>query len=122
MKKYSANKQAQRRLSLLPNGKPRYIRCYDSGDNSFLDRYTVVYTGRYTDKTNGNFWYVGMSQNPFIGIGSHGESKYKPIDRPTYKHLGKKIKFDDLTEDCKKLVMSDYLYLWDFTDENGKEI
>lgn len=35
------------------------------------------------------------------------------IDRPTYKHLGKKIAFDQLPNDCKTLVISTYSDLWD---------
>lgn len=112
-------KKAERRITLLPNGIPRYIRCYDNGGES-ADSYTVVFTGRYTQKTGNEFWYLGMSANPFHpqGIGSHGSSP-RPIDTPSYKHLGKKIKFNDLPEDCQKLVIQDYLYLWDFTDEQG---
>lgn len=58
-----------------------------------------------------------MSSQPFHpqGFGQHGESD-SPIDRPTYGHLGKKIKFDDLPEDCQKLVLSDYVYLWNIKD------
>jgi len=115
-------KKIDRKNALVPNGIPRYVRCYDNGGTS-ADRYTVVFTGRYTHKTNGGFWYLGMSTNPFHpqGIGQHGDSN-SPIDTPSYKHLGKKIKFTDLTAECQKLVLQDYLYLWDFTDENGKDI
>jgi len=106
----------ERRNRLLPNGVPRYVRCYDNGGETF-DRYTVVYTGRYRHKTGGVFWYVGMSSNPFHpqGFGIHGEL-YSQIDRPTYGHLGKKIKFENLPENCQKLVLSDYADLWDLTD------
>ena len=34
------------------------------------------------------------------------------IDRPTYGHLGKKIKFSDLPEDCQTLVLQDYKEIW----------
>jgi len=123
MKKYSKQKQEERKNSLIPNNTPKYVRCYDNGGKT-CDRYTVVFTGHYTHKTNRSFWYLGMSANPFhpLGVGQHGESNYQPIDRPTYSHLGKKIKFNDLPEDCKKCVIQDYLYLWDFTDEFGKEL
>jgi hypothetical protein len=55
-----------------------------------------------------------MSGLPFHsqGFGQHGES-FGPIDRPSYKHLGKKITFDDLPKDCQELVMSDYKQIWD---------
>jgi len=116
-------KNSKRYNSLLPNGVPRYIRCYDNGGRS-IDRYTVIFTGHYTHKTGHAFWYLAMNSEPFhpLGFGQHGESNYTPIDRPRYSHLGKKIKFEDLPEDCQKLVKQDYLYLWDFTDENGKEL
>lgn len=102
---------------LMPEGKPRYIRCYDSGPDEGADRYTVVYTGRYQHDGCGYF-YVGMSGSPFHpqGVGYHGEHPYGSIDRPTYGHLGKKIKYDDLPDDCKKLVLSDYLDLWGLSE------
>jgi hypothetical protein len=109
----SAIKHQLRRISLLPDGVPKYVRCYDNGGASF-DRYTVVFTGRYTHKTGGSFWYVGMSSSPFNpqGFGQHGEHR-NPIDRPAYGHLGKKIKFTDLPDDCQKLVLETYTDLWD---------
>jgi len=98
------------RLSrLLPGGTPRWIRCYDNGGETF-DRYTVVYTGRYKT-TDRRRTYVGMSEHPFHpqGFGQHGQfPAWEPIDRPSYKHLGKKITFQDLPPDCKRLVLYDY--------------
>lgn len=118
------NKQKDRYNRMMPNDKPRYVRCYDNNtkENGTFDRYTVVFTGHYTG-TCGQRWYVGMSQNPFHpqGIGSHGESDFT-IDYPSYKHLGKKIRFDDLPDDCKALTIQTYLYLWDITDENGNPL
>lgn len=103
-------KKEERKASLLPDGKPKYIRCYDNGGKTF-DRYTVVYTGKYKGKNE--CMYIGMSAKPFdaMGFGQHGFSK-DSIDRPTYSHLGKKIKFDDLPDDCRKLVLQDYTELW----------
>lgn len=74
------------------------------------DRYTVVYTGI----RDGRCHYVGMSGDPFHpqGIGQHGEAA-EMIDRPKYSHLGKKIRFQDLPEDCKRLVWQDYRDWWD---------
>ena len=107
-------KPDKRMSALMPNGIPRYVRCYDNGGKTF-DRYTVVFCGRYTHKTNGAFMYVGMSANPFspLGFGQHGDSNHMPIDRPKYSRLGKKIKFIDLPEDCKILVINDYTDLWE---------
>ncbi len=53
--KYSKEKQEVRKASLVPNGIPRYVRCYDNGGESF-DRYTVVFTGLYTQRTGSAFW------------------------------------------------------------------
>jgi hypothetical protein len=93
--------------TLMPGGVPRYIRCYDNRGET-ADRYTCVYTGRH-----GGNSYVGMSANPFHpqGVGQHGESR-SPIDRPTYSHLGKKIRFENLPPDCQKVVVSDYKSIW----------
>lgn len=99
----------ERTEHLMPGGIPRWIRVYDNGGKSG-DRYTVVYT-----RTGhlGTSFYVGMSSNPFHpqGIGQHGESRF-PIDRPTYSHLGKRITFEALPPDCKKLVLRDYKDIW----------
>jgi hypothetical protein len=107
--------ETQKRYNnLLPNGIPRYIRVYDNntkGAGTF-DRYTVVFTGRY-NKSGIYYEYLGMSAHPFHpqGFGQHGESN-QPIDRPTYSHLGKKITFDQLPEDCKLCVLQDYKANW----------
>ena len=119
-------KQKERAARIIPNGKPRYIRCYDNGGTT-ADRYTCVFTGNYNNIGKpkrqfraSNFWYVGMSDNPFHpqGVGQHGESP-RPIDRPTSSHLGKKIPYDKLSVHAQMLVMQDYLFLWNFTDGQG---
>lgn len=105
--------QQDRKDRILPNGKPKYVRCYDNGGETF-DRFTVVFTGHYTHNTGGQHWYVGMSANPFHpqGFGQHGESSTQ-IDYPSYGHLGKKISFDKLPDDCQKCVLQTYTELWD---------
>lgn len=104
--------KSERKQNLLPNGTPKYVRCYDNGGKTF-DRYTVVFTGNYTHKTNRSYLYLGMSTNPFHpqGFGQHGESNSQ-IDKPAYSHLGKKIKFEDLPKDCKECVTETYSDLW----------
>jgi len=94
----------------MPNGIPRNIRVYDNGGKTF-DRYTVVFTGNYKGRNGCD--YLGMSENPFspLGVGQHGSDK-SVIDHPSYSHLGKKIQFSDLPEDCKKAVISDYKEIW----------
>jgi len=70
-------KHKERTERLLPNGVPRYIRCYDNGGKT-ADRYTVCYTGNYRGKTKGWHDYVGMSGAPFHpqGIGQHGQTEF----------------------------------------------
>lgn len=103
---------------LLPDGKPRYVRVYDNGGET-IDRYTVVFTGRYRHKTGGEFWHLGMNAAPFHpqGFGQHG-SHDTQIDRPSYGHLGKKIRFDELPTDCQRCVRQTYDDLWDLKKGN----
>ncbi len=111
----------------MPGGVPKFVRCYDNGgtekEGGSIDRYTVCFTGGYRKlfpesmrRHYGErewFQYLAMSGSPFHpqGFGQHGESAQQ-IDRPTYGHLGRKIKFVDLPEDCRKLVISDYRQIW----------
>src|SRR6266404_5211679 len=106
-----------RKQSLMPNGVPRYIRCYDNGGKT-MDRYTVVYTGNYRGRCGTEFekcWYQHrcMSAFPFHpqGIGMSGESQDQ-IDINKWgfapavgrkNHLGKRIPFSELPVDCQKL-------------------
>lgn len=95
----------------MPGGVPKYVRCYDNqGETS--DRYTVVFTGHFAGR-GGRCHYVGMGGNPFHpqGFYQHGEHD-QVIDRPAYSHLGKKIKFMDLPEDCQRAVIQDYREIW----------
>ena len=127
----------QRMQRLMPGGIPRWVRCYDSGPDGAIDRYTVVFTGRFdkgkdpsTGYPNRFFPYLAMNAAPFHpqGFCQHGEGHNGPIDRPTYGHLGKRIKFTDLPEDCQKAVMQDYVAYWDlvrlvgFYHEHGYNI
>ena len=105
----------ERKKSLLPEGKPKYIRCYDFGGTG--DRYTVVLTGSYRSKTDGVFWHIEMSGDPFHpqGMGTVRESN-TILDRPRYSHLGKKIKFEDLPENARKFAVQVYKDLWDLNE------
>ena len=115
--------KAKRRESLLPGGVPRYVRCYDDGEET-IDRYTVVFTGRYRHRTGGEFVHLMMSDRPFHpqGFGQHGSARNQidvtgsswagpSIGRKCF--LGVRIPFDALPEDCRKLVLSDYTDLWE---------
>lgn len=113
-------KQKERVDKFIPNGTPRWVRVYDSGEE-FNDRYTVVYTGRYRHNTGGVFWYIGMNS---YGCGCHGEHTRQidvkdgfPPAIGRKNHLGKRIKWDDLPEDCKKFALSTYKDLWNLNFE-----
>jgi hypothetical protein len=118
----SKHNRAQR---LMPLGIPKYIRCYDNGgtevEGGTIDRYTVVYTGRYR-RDDEQFMYVGMSERPTHpqGFCQHGFSDYQ-IDSPDGRrppaigkknHLGTRIKFGDLPDACREVVMLEYLEIW----------
>lgn len=119
-------RQNERIKSLLPGGQPRWIRAYDNGGTDVggsIDRYTVLYTGRYP-KSPGRYQYVAMDESPFHpqGFGQHGESQEILDQRPgrwggvaigrTHPTLGKRIAFNDLPQDCRKLVVQDYREIW----------
>lgn len=76
------------------------IKCYDNGGKTF-DRYTVIYMDD-PERGHNLFSSVGMSEHPFHpqGFGQHGAA------RPG-RHLGKRIKFEELPVDCQKLVLQD---------------
>lgn len=76
------------------------VKCYDNGGKTF-DRHTAV----YQEPENGEYSYVGMSENPFFPLGfrQHGSSRIKPQGR----HLGKLIPFSELPPDCQQLVRRD---------------
>ena len=75
------------------------VKCYDNGGKT-ADRYTVV----YLELVSGLRYYnaVGMSCAPFHpqGVGQHCTAQLG-------RHLGKRIAFDDLPDDCKILVEND---------------
>jgi hypothetical protein len=123
-------KTANRIKSLLPNGLPKCVRCYDAGPDGPADRFTVVYTGKYRTlgtkrgeaRTLGWFQHVGMSASPFHpqGVGMHGEHPQQ-IDVNEWgfapamgrkNHLGRRIPFGQLPADCQTLVRSDYRNIW----------
>lgn len=76
------------------------IQIWDNRGETY-DRYTAVCP-------DGS--YVGMSMHPFHpqGFGQHGEGcEYYWEEVPEECHLGIRIEFEELPEDCQKLVQSD---------------
>ena len=75
---------------------------YDNGGKT-ADRYTVYYNEVYSQFSGVTLWEGrGMSENPFhpCGVGNC-------IGGMIGKHNGKKIKFTDLPEPCRKLIKND---------------
>lgn len=78
------------------------IRCYDNGGKT-LDRYTVVYMfDRWNPENINVFGARGMCAHPCSpqGIGCYTSAT-------PGRHLGKRIKFEELPKDCQELVLSD---------------
>ena len=101
---------------LLPNGHPKWIRCYDNGGES-IDRYTVVFTGNYAGRNGCD--YLAMDDQPTSpqGFGQHMNSR-EIIDRPQSAHLGRRIPFSALPDACRRLVLSDYRDTWGIRNES----
>ena len=70
---------------------------YDNGGETF-DRFTVYYDEMERGYYNGR----GMSEHPF-----HPQGFGQCIAGAIGKHNGKRIQFDELPEDCQKLIKSD---------------
>ena len=117
----------KRRDRLMPNGIPKYVRCYDSGPDEVADRYTVVFTGNFSkDSGAGSYPYLSMSENPTHPhgvIGRHNnDAEGKAIDRfwnewPRkigHKHptLGTRIEWDTLPQHCRYLALNEYREIW----------
>lgn len=123
----------KRMASLMPGGVPRWIRCYDNGGDPETggsgDRYTVVFTGAACAKAcGGEHPYRAMSDAPYhpLGTGLWCSDEWRAVDcygkdgkRYVWPpaigrkcHLGTRIRFEDLPEDCRRLVLDDYLDVW----------
>lgn len=126
MKKQSPALLAKRIASLLPDGLPKYVRCYDLGEDEY-ERYTICYSGLApvlrSEFGGAEYPYVGMSANPTHpqGLCQHGCTKGSPCDvvngwppaMGRKNHLGKRIPFTELPQDCQDIVMKDYKEYWD---------
>lgn len=118
---------------LAPEGVPRWVRIYDNGGET-ADRYTIVYTGHAApERSPGRteYPYRGASSDPFCpqGFGQWGSSTIGPCDTLRDRagggqavgwppavgrrcHLGRRIIFDDLPPDVKRLCWQDYAVIW----------
>lgn len=68
------------------------------------DRYTVIFTEKHTN-CEGKTYHtsVGMSNNP-----THPQGFYQHSDCIPGRHLGKKIKWLDLPEECRNAIEMQY--------------
>ncbi len=112
----------------MPSGVPRWIRIYDN-DGESIDRFSVVFTGRFP-KDHGPYGtehpYLAMNAAPFHpqGFGQHGSTWNSPADTKDGKwapavgrkcHLGRRIEWEDLPEDCQTFVLDNYRAIWSIT-------
>lgn len=76
------------------------VRIYDNGGKT-ADRFTSVYMDS-PERQPGMYECIGMSENPFHpqGFGMHSSAM-------PGAHLGKRIRFDDLPDACKRLLCRD---------------
>jgi hypothetical protein len=76
------------------------IRIYDNGGKT-ADRFTVIYMDSPERGVN-LYECLGMDERPFhpMGIGMHGSAT-------PGRHLGRRIKFEDLQADCQQAVLRD---------------
>lgn len=84
-------------------------------NKNVIDRYTVVYLDDVYK--NGKVNYIAMNETPFSpnrGFCQHGDM---PLYAVAYKGRGgafdKRIKFDDLPEDCKKIILEELSEYWE---------
>jgi hypothetical protein len=75
------------------------------------ERYTAVFTGLFDLKKPGEYPYLSTSGDPFAAGGS-----FLHRGRPPYERMGCEISFEDLPEDCRRLVLDTYLDLWDLRE------
>ncbi len=78
------------------------------------ERYTAVFTGLFTDKRPGEYLYLSMSGDPLAPGGSTLRR-----GRPPYERMGRGIPFEDLPEDCRRLVLDIYRDLWGLQEERN---
>ena len=95
---------------LYKNNAPRYLRIYDNRgtERETLDCYTIVFTRRNDDFA---FNYISASvtgAGVYLRLQSYGVH----VDRPSYRHLGKRVAFDTLDKGLQDLVIKDYNFIW----------
>lgn len=76
------------------------------------ERYTAVFTGLFVDKEPGEYAYLSMSDEPLAPGGS-----ILCRGRPPYERMGYEISFEDLPEDCRRLLLDVFRDLWGLRED-----
>jgi hypothetical protein len=72
------------------------------------ERYIAVFTGLLSIKKPGEYLYLTMSEDP-LGAGG-GYALHR--GRPPYERLEREIRFEDLPQGCRNLVLYTYEEQW----------
>lgn len=98
--------QPKRSTARWLEGAPRpVLACYDTGPHRGADRYTVLYGAPLWDKSYGRDVPArAMSHYPFD---PHGIGLFVQVPAYDRSGLGRKIRYLDLPEDCRRLVERD---------------
>ena len=92
--------------AIVVSGKRKVCRIFDAGPDGPVDRYTIAFKG-WRDASSRDYVmvypYLAASAHPFHpqGFGQHGESRHFLTGR----HLGKRIRFEDLPEQVQRFVL-----------------
>ena len=126
-------RETERLASLMPNGIPKYVRIYDNADtpSETCDRYSVVYSGNYNNigrpRNCYKQRYYGIRFMSYYPRSPNGVCLWEDsstiidtipgrwggpkIGQSCYS-LGKRIRFEELPEQCTELVIEDYRAIW----------
>jgi len=69
------------------------VKIWDNGGKTF-DRYTAIIDGEF----------LGLSNNPFSPQGFCQHAGDVPKGITSFKHLGKRVKFEDLNDNVKQAI------------------
>lgn len=58
----------------------------------------------FVDKEPGEYAYLSMSEDPPDGVLRRGQ--------PPYERMGREVSFENLPEECRRLVLETYRELW----------
>lgn len=91
----------------LADGRRMVCRIFDTGPDTYADRYTVALKGyRSRHSARMVYPYLAASAAPFHpqGFGQHGESTHFLTGR----HLGRRVAFDALPEQVQRFILQQF--------------